>query len=349
MPTFTEKLILMLFSTDWHTRELALKTIKDDLGSNRLGSSDPEELFVGVFTVASKTGYDKIAQVALETMSLIQTTCTSAFPSLNAKGHPELGKNLDKTLGAMMEKIGDNNARLRERTEEAALCMAGHPSIGVGPVLGAALAKPNAKKPSANSVKHIHGKLALIKKIIESFEVPNWRDCVKNALQYVSHQAGEIRNGAYGIVLELYVQLGRQVITELDSIRPNQRELLDKAFSLIDEGNAIEAFQLIGMNYSGKNTSRQTESIKGSTNRSHKAACHFCKLQDPSFSNEDNLNMHLANNCKFLTACEHCDQVIEISGLRDHQLEECEKKSELKQCPRCKQAIHSSIFDDHVA
>ena len=75
MPTFTEKLILMLFSTDWHTRELALKTIKEDLGSNRLGSTDPEELFVGVFTVASKTGYDKIAQVALETMSLIQTTC----------------------------------------------------------------------------------------------------------------------------------------------------------------------------------------------------------------------------------------------------------------------------------
>jgi len=218
-----------------------------------------------------------------------------------------------------MEKIGDNNARLRERTEEAALCMAGHPSIGVGPVLGAALAKPNSKKPSANSVKHIHGKLALIKKIVENFEVPNWRDCVRNALEYVSHQAGEIRNGAYGIVLELYVQLGKQVITELDNIRPNQRELLDKAFALIDEGNVTEAFQLIGMNYSGKNTSRITESNKGSaTNRNQLPACHFCKLQDPRFGNEENLNVHLANDCKFLTACEHCDQVIDISGLRDH-------------------------------
>jgi hypothetical protein len=30
----------------------------------------------------------------------------------------------------MMDKIGDNNARLRERTEEAALAMAAHSSIG---------------------------------------------------------------------------------------------------------------------------------------------------------------------------------------------------------------------------
>lgn len=30
----------------------------------------------------------------------------------------------------MMEKLGDNNARLREKTEEAALSMAAHPAIG---------------------------------------------------------------------------------------------------------------------------------------------------------------------------------------------------------------------------
>jgi hypothetical protein len=30
----------------------------------------------------------------------------------------------------MMDKIGDNNARLREKTEEAALSMSLHPSIG---------------------------------------------------------------------------------------------------------------------------------------------------------------------------------------------------------------------------
>jgi hypothetical protein len=30
----------------------------------------------------------------------------------------------------MMDKIGDNNVRLREKTEEAALSMAAHPSIG---------------------------------------------------------------------------------------------------------------------------------------------------------------------------------------------------------------------------
>jgi len=49
-------------------------------------------------------------------------------------------------------------------------------------------------------------------------------------------------------------------------------------------------------------------------------ACQFCKKQDPAYENEEVLNMHLANDCKFLIACEHCDQVIEISGLRDHHI-----------------------------
>ena len=65
IPVFSEKLIMMLFSTDWHTRESALRTIKEEVGlqgdSTILGSKDHEELFISVFQIASKTATDKIA------------------------------------------------------------------------------------------------------------------------------------------------------------------------------------------------------------------------------------------------------------------------------------------------
>ena len=80
----------------------------------------------------------------------------------------------------MMEKIGDNNSRLREKTEEAALAMASQPSIGISTILGSVLSKANIKKQASNSVKHIFGKLNLLKRIIQVHKVKavNWEQCI---------------------------------------------------------------------------------------------------------------------------------------------------------------------------
>lgn len=108
--------------------------MKDELLSGKssqiLGSHDPIEIFVAVFGVASKTSQDKIAQVAIETMLMLTELCQKVYPKVNVKGNYEFGKYLDKVLAGCMDKIGDNNARLREKTEEACLAMAGQLSIG---------------------------------------------------------------------------------------------------------------------------------------------------------------------------------------------------------------------------
>lgn len=41
----------------------------------------------------------------------------------------ELNKYVDKACTFMLDKIGDNNVRVRENTHEGALAMCGHPSI----------------------------------------------------------------------------------------------------------------------------------------------------------------------------------------------------------------------------
>ncbi len=81
------------------------------------------------------------------------------YPKLALKNNFELNKYLERVCLGMMDKIGENNARLREKTEEAALAIAGHPSIGPQVVFQDILSKVNLKKQAANSVKHIFGKL----------------------------------------------------------------------------------------------------------------------------------------------------------------------------------------------
>ncbi len=39
---------------------------------------------------------------------------------------------------------------------------------------------------------------------------------------------------------------------------------------------------------------------------------------------------------------------MEIPSIKDHLLNECDKKAELKQCSRCKQMIHQSVYEEHT-
>jgi len=53
--------------------------------------------------------------------------------------------------------------------------------------------------------------------------------------------------------------------------------------------------------------------------------CEFCDRHDPSFT-EEALDVHYWRECPMLTECQLCTQVIEISRLHAHLLDECEVK-----------------------
>ncbi|TNV71959.1 hypothetical protein FGO68_gene6540 [Halteria grandinella] len=154
---------------------------------------------------------------------------------------------------------------------------------------------------------------------------------------------------------------------ELEGLRPNQLEIVNKAFADIDSGNLKKAFSQIGLDYqalksarSGPNTQRSQEgAIRDSQQPVHRSTqsflqpdqgpeCEFCKRKKPEFANPDAKDLHLFQDCLFLTACPHCEQVIEIPGLRDHWLTDCEKKDELRKCQTCKQVVHENVFEKHI-
>merc|ERR1719454_1544241 len=71
-------------------------------------------------------------------------------------------------------------------------------------------------------------------------------------------------------------------------------------------------------------SSQQQEEASYEEQEPPEFTCQFCGRQDSSFTPEA-LDVHYWRDCPMLTQCEFCQQVIEISTLRIHLCEECEK------------------------
>ncbi|KAL6434985.1 hypothetical protein ACFW04_005258 [Cataglyphis niger] len=74
--------------------------------------------------------------------------------------------------------------------------------------------------------------------------------------------------------------------------------------------------------------------------------CIFCLSKGQVYS-EEGLNIHYWRTCPMLTKCEACKQVVEISYLNLHLLNECDMRSNYVKCETCKQAVHESTFENH--
>jgi len=76
--------------------------------------------------------------------------------------------------------------------------------------------------------------------------------------------------------------------------------------------------------------------------------CQFCGITSPDFTNTEKLDLHYVLNCSMLTNCVACTQIIEVSNYTEHKLEQCEKKGDFRQCPRCLEAVELDFYEQHV-
>ncbi|CAM9706438.1 unnamed protein product [Lampetra fluviatilis] len=75
--------------------------------------------------------------------------------------------------------------------------------------------------------------------------------------------------------------------------------------------------------------------------------CVFCGERSDSFTDEG-LDVHYWRHCPMLQRCEHCKQVVEISGLTAHRLGECERGDGYGKCPRCAEAVPKTKLSEHI-
>lgn len=95
----------------------------------------------------------------------------------------------------------------------------------------------------------------------------------------------------------------------------------------------------------GSSTSITSPSENSAEHKGDKM-CIFCLSKGQGYS-EEGLNIHYWRSCPMLTKCEACKQVVEISYLNLHLLNECDMRSNYVKCDTCKQAIHENSFEEH--
>eukprot|EP01135_Chromosphaera_perkinsii_P011779 Nk52_evm25s2496 gene=Nk52_evmTU25s2496 len=75
--------------------------------------------------------------------------------------------------------------------------------------------------------------------------------------------------------------------------------------------------------------------------------CIFCGEKNDTF-NDENLDVHYWKDCPMLTSCVYCKQIVEIPLLNEHWLSECDEKTSMRMCPRCREAVHDDDYESHV-
>jgi centrosomal protein CEP104 len=59
--------------------------------------------------------------------------------------------------------------------------------------------------------------------------------------------------------------------------------------------------------------------------------CMFCQIHDKTW-NENDLDVHYWKDCPLLISCPSCAQIVEIAGLPEHLLDECDEKDQYVPC-----------------
>ena len=118
----TERCCGQLFSKQWSLREEGLKFLESELKRpTQIKTDDQSGLFQAVMGAINYTISDKIVQVSQRSISVLIALLSKPPGKITAKG--DLPTYIENILVSLLEKIGDNNARMKELAEAAFLAM----------------------------------------------------------------------------------------------------------------------------------------------------------------------------------------------------------------------------------
>jgi centrosomal protein CEP104 len=365
IPVFGEHTMRRLFSKNWANRENALDETIEVLNSN----PDPDTV-TGALGVAAQGIKDKIGQVVLKTFELLNTIL-----AVHQEPAPSDAKfYVEEVVSNVVNRVGDNNGRIREKALETGLELSAHPIAGHNMVIDHITRKPS-KKGASQSVKQQTGKYKYLSEILRNTPVSKpaeQRTCMTFCVAGFKNSSKEIRDNAYNCIIELYRVMGSSIWKFLDDLRPAQKELLENGFNEVDgidpndrqdddkprvtvetnispygakkgkskgpSGPAAGDLDMLG---------ESPQKFESSFKADNDNMCQFCGKYEMGWSQEE-LDMHFWRDCAMLTPCFGCGQVLAISDLNDHLMSECENGSEFQQCPRCKEPVPNDEYNFHT-
>mmetsp|Transcript_24759 Transcript_24759/g.41875 ORF Transcript_24759/g.41875 Transcript_24759/m.41875 type:complete len:844 (+) Transcript_24759:164-2695(+) len=353
-----------LFSKTWALREAAIYKTRLLLTKEYV---DFPGISVCIPTISAiiKVGIsDKIVQVFAISLQLLDDALEALLKGENiTKGL--VVPAMDPIVVQLIEKLNDGAARIRDSSRTSIRAMSKAPSIGCH-IIATHMLKPLPAKQKT-AWRPILGRLQLLKDLVDIHGVgsssgltpENVMNFVKN-LNAFSHSNGEVRDAAKYLTVALHKHVGEEPLTPyLDLLRRKQREEYDAAFNGVDDGSSKTSARGDHSAQSkakggGVNTSAVKSGKKDDPSTASKeggggddavfTTCMFCGKSDNSW-NEDGLDLHYWKECPLLSPCPACAQIVEIAGLPEHLLDECEQKDSYSACDTTGLAIRKDEMD----
>ena len=183
-----------------------------------------------------------------------------------------------------------------------------------------------------------------------------------------AHSTPEVRDDAKKLVVAIHRHVGVGPLqATLDSLRPKQREEYEKEFEnnssnninnpsvgngngggggggrkgpSDDEHSRVDRNMQHAPQLSGGKVQTTATKVGNNNNDSGQGddeapvdftSCMFCGVRDKNWT-ENDLDIHYWKDCPLLISCPSCAQIVEIAGLPEHLLDECDAKDSYIPC-----------------
>eukprot|EP00003_Mantamonas_plastica_P011575 TRINITY_DN2132_c0_g1_i2.p1 TRINITY_DN2132_c0_g1~~TRINITY_DN2132_c0_g1_i2.p1 ORF type:complete len:384 (-),score=130.87 TRINITY_DN2132_c0_g1_i2:90-1241(-) len=221
---FDQYTVQCLLSKNWKLREHGVKQIQKAIHSSSSSMALVSEVTGKILsTLIAK---DKNAFVFIACATLLQDIVDVAGTQLSAK---ELQTDMAESIPHMVNKLGDNNTKVRNASSQALLHLCAHNRFG-STIIAAEVLKPmkNMKSP-----KPVQGRLDLLLTLIPQYGLDNQngietQQVMTLILKCFDHANGNIRKTAQAVTIEIYKIIGPEVMAYLKNVKPALLESLQK-------------------------------------------------------------------------------------------------------------------------
>ena len=235
----------------------------------------------------------------------------------------------EECLISILDYLGDPNQKLREKAEKFLFDYAKKTKSG-NKLINLIMDTP-IKKNLAKSRNHLNGRYLMVSKIICycGYMKNNFENIIKYAINGYALNKINVRDACLEIICRLYKYEGEKIRQYFkdSGLRPAQIKTIQEKLDEIDSNN-------------NKNNKKNEDQID------EEHTCEFCGFYRENIT-KDELNIHQYKDCPMLMQCNNCKQIIEISNLNNHLLNECDFKDKYVKCNKCKQVVEKNVLDEH--
>ena len=356
-----------LFSKVFALRDAVIMKLRIMVQSRSHEIPPLEECLSSVATVLKMMVEDKIHQVVVRSVGALEDVlrlCSSD----NLQRH-QVVHELDPVLTTLMGKLEDGNARTREIAMRGTDAFLTSPYFGPRSVCQKALAPMKSHQLKSHAWRPLVARMHLLRDIVSNFGVNNEETgaTTESIMTFpkqnacFSHSNGDVRDAAKDLTTAIESVVGVHAIEPfLRELRPKQLEEYEAAFRKAAAEDKFKSQRKIqkpsvltprtqnkkvSVASGGKvlTSAVRSEEREGICDTDNFTQCMFCGAGDPDW-NEDSLDLHYWKDCLLLSSCPACAQVVEIAGMADHLLDECEFKSMYVCCEVTGLAIRSDEY-----